>query len=116
MSAVLPLAFPVLALTTLVSVPLYAWRVRGRGYAIFGLIVLAIALPGALVQSSVATLLGLGIGLAFGWPATSGLVLGLALSVASTVVLLRGLEAHNLTTTPAGHAAISPFAIDVARS
>jgi hypothetical protein len=38
----------VLALTTLVSVPLYAWRVRGRGYAIFGLIILAIALPGAL--------------------------------------------------------------------
>jgi len=65
-----------------------------------------LAIPGALAQSTVATLLGLGIGLAFGWPATSGLVLGLALSVASTVVLLRGLEAHNLTTTPAGHAAI----------
>jgi len=65
-----------------------------------------LAIPGALVQSSVATLLGLGIGLAFGWTAASGLVLGLALSVASTVVLLRGLEAHNLTTTPAGHAAI----------
>src|SRR5262245_33925919 len=65
-----------------------------------------LAIPGALVQSTVATLLGLGIGLAFGWPASSGLVLGLALSVASTVVLLRGLEAHNLTSTPAGHAAI----------
>src|SRR5262245_22964683 len=47
-SVVLPLAFPVLAVTALVSVPLYAWRVRGRGYAIFGLIILAIALPGAL--------------------------------------------------------------------
>ncbi|MFI5169373.1 MAG: cation:proton antiporter [Vicinamibacterales bacterium] len=65
-----------------------------------------IAIPGALVQSSVATLLGLGIGLAFGWPVGSGLVLGMALSVASTVVLLRGLEAHNLVSTPAGHAAI----------
>ena len=65
-----------------------------------------LAIPGALVQSSVATLLGLGIGLGFGWPVGSGLVLGMALSVASTVVLLRGLEAHNLTTTPAGHAAI----------
>jgi len=65
-----------------------------------------IAIPGALVQSSVATLLGLGIGLAFGWPVASGLVLGLALSVASTVVLLRGLEAHNLVSTPAGRAAI----------
>ncbi len=65
-----------------------------------------IAIPGALVQSSVATLLGLGIGLAFGWPVGSGLVLGMALSVASTVVLLRGLEAHNLVSTPAGHVAI----------
>ncbi len=65
-----------------------------------------IAIPGALVQSSVATLLGLGIGLAFGWPVASGLVLGMALSVASTVVLMRGLEAQNLVSTPAGHAAI----------
>ena len=65
-----------------------------------------LAIPGALAQSTVATLLGLGIGLAFGWPVGSGLVLGMALSVASTVVLMRGLEAHNLTTTPAGHAAI----------
>ena len=65
-----------------------------------------LAIPGALVQSSVATLLGLGIGLAFGWPLGSGLVLGMALSVASTVVLLRGLEAQNLVGTPAGHAAI----------
>jgi CPA2 family monovalent cation:H+ antiporter-2 len=65
-----------------------------------------IAIPGALVQSSVATLLGIGIGVAFGWPLASGLVLGMALSVASTVVLLRALEAHNLVSTPAGHAAI----------
>ncbi len=65
-----------------------------------------IAIPGALVQSSVATMLGLGIGLLFGWPVGSGLVLGMALSVASTVVLLRGLEAHNLVTTPAGQAAV----------
>jgi hypothetical protein len=49
-SAVLDLAFPTLALTTLVGVPLYAWRVRGRGYAIFGFVVLAIALPGALLM------------------------------------------------------------------
>ena len=65
-----------------------------------------LAVPGALVQSSVATLLGLGIGLAFGWTVASGLVLGMALSVASTVVLQRGLEAQNLTGTPAGHAAM----------
>jgi CPA2 family monovalent cation:H+ antiporter-2 len=65
-----------------------------------------IAIPGALVQSGVATLLGLGIGIAFGWSVVSGVVLGMALSVASTVVLLRGLEAQNLVSTPAGHAAI----------
>jgi monovalent cation:H+ antiporter-2, CPA2 family len=65
-----------------------------------------LAIPGALVQSSVATLLGLGIGLAFGWTLASGLVLGMALSVASTVVLQRGLEAQNLVGTPAGHAAM----------
>ena len=71
-----------------------------------------LAIPGALAQSSVATALGLVIGLAFGWPVASGLVLGLALSVASTVVLLRGLEAHNLTTTPAGHAAIGWLVVE----
>jgi predicted MPP superfamily phosphohydrolase len=48
-SGVLPFVFPTLALTTLVGVPLYAWRIRGRAYAIFGLVVLAIALPGALI-------------------------------------------------------------------
>ena len=46
------LAFRVLALATVVGVPLYAWRVRGRAYAIFGLVILAVALPGALVMES----------------------------------------------------------------
>jgi monovalent cation:H+ antiporter-2, CPA2 family len=65
-----------------------------------------IAIPGAIIQSIVATLLGLATGVAFGWSVSAGLVLGMALSVASTVVLLRGLEAHNLVSTPAGHVAI----------
>jgi CPA2 family monovalent cation:H+ antiporter-2 len=65
-----------------------------------------IAIPGALIQSGVATALGLATGVAFGWSVSGGLVLGMALSVASTVVLLRGLEAQNLVSTPAGHAAI----------
>ncbi len=65
-----------------------------------------IALPGALIQSGVATLLGVVLGWAEGWPMAQGLVLGMALSVASTVVLLRGLEEHDLLATPAGHAAI----------
>jgi CPA2 family monovalent cation:H+ antiporter-2 len=65
-----------------------------------------IAIPGALIQSIVATVLGLCTGLAFGWTWSDGLVLGMALAVASTVVLLRGLEAQNLVSTPAGHVAI----------
>ncbi|MET0551683.1 MAG: cation:proton antiporter, partial [Vicinamibacteria bacterium] len=65
-----------------------------------------IAIPGALIQCSVATGLGLLLGLAMGWPPSKGLVLGMALSVASTVVLLRGLEAHDLVSTPSGHVAI----------
>jgi CPA2 family monovalent cation:H+ antiporter-2 len=70
------------------------------------LAVKGIAVPGAVLQSAVATLLGLATGAAFGWPFSSGLVLGMALSVASTVVLLRGLEDHGLVSTPAGHVAI----------
>src|SRR5262245_3440335 len=50
-----------------------------------------IALPGAVGQIVVATLLGAGITTLWGWSLGSGLVLGLSLSVASTVVLLRAL-------------------------
>src|SRR2546422_10066370 len=49
----------------------------------------AIAIPGAVVQIGVATCLGLGLGGALGWSIPADLVFGLALSVASTVVLLR---------------------------
>lgn len=58
------------------------------------LAVRAIALPGALVQITAATLLGIGVGFLWGWPLGAGLVFGLALSVASTVVLLRALDAQ----------------------
>jgi CPA2 family monovalent cation:H+ antiporter-2 len=50
-----------------------------------------IAVPGALAQSAVATLLGLLVGVVAGWGWRGGLVFGIALSVASTVVLVRGL-------------------------
>ena len=70
------------------------------------LAVKGIAIPGALLQSGVSTLLGLSIGLAFGWPPSSGLVLGMALAVASTVVLMRVLEDRQLLATPHGHAAV----------
>src|SRR6478672_10371778 len=48
-----------------------------------------IAVPGALVQIAVATLLGGGLAIWWGWSVGAALVFGLALSVASTVVLLR---------------------------
>ena len=51
-----------------------------------------IALPGALLQITVATLMGMGLAHWWGWGLGAGLVFGLALSVASTVVLLRALE------------------------
>jgi CPA2 family monovalent cation:H+ antiporter-2 len=51
-----------------------------------------IALPGAVLQIAVATLMGIGLSHLWGWSLGAGLVFGLALSVASTVVLLRALE------------------------
>jgi CPA2 family monovalent cation:H+ antiporter-2 len=51
-----------------------------------------IALPGAVLQIAVATMLGMGLSYLWGWSLGAGLVFGLALSVASTVVLLRALE------------------------
>ncbi|WP_114943657.1 YbaL family putative K(+) efflux transporter [Microvirga calopogonii] len=66
----------------------------------------AIAIPGAIVQIASATLLGMGLAWAMGWTPTSGLVFGLALSVASTVVLLRALQERRLVETERGHIAV----------
>src|SRR5262245_17329344 len=65
-----------------------------------------IALPGALVQGACATVLGLVLARGFGWTWSAGLVLGLALAVASTVVLLRALEDRELLATAPGHVAL----------
>ncbi|KRA83923.1 YbaL family putative K(+) efflux transporter [Altererythrobacter sp. Root672] len=65
-----------------------------------------IAIPGALTQIAVATLLGLALALALGWSILSGLVFGLALSVASTVVLLRAMQARDLINTERGRIAV----------
>ena len=51
-----------------------------------------IAVPGAIVQIAAATVLGAAVAVSWGWPLVSGIVFGLALSVASTVVLLKALE------------------------
>lgn len=66
----------------------------------------AIAVPGALVQIAAATLLGTGLGLALGWNWVAGVVFGLALSVASTVVLLRALQERRLVQSEKGKIAV----------
>ncbi|CAM8671468.1 MULTISPECIES: YbaL family putative K(+) efflux transporter [Sphingobium] len=65
-----------------------------------------IAVPGALVQIAVATLLGMGLSHLMGWPLMGGIVFGLALSVASTVVLLRALQGGDLVETRRGRVAV----------
>ena len=65
-----------------------------------------IAVPGALAQIAVATLLGVGLGHVMGWPLMGGIVFGLALSVASTVVLLRALQGADLVETKRGRIAV----------
>ncbi len=65
-----------------------------------------IALPGAVVQITVATAMGAALAVALGWDLFAGLVFGLSLSVASTVVLLRALESRNLVNTDRGRIAI----------
>ena len=65
-----------------------------------------IALPGALAQIAVATLLGFLLARYLGWTILAGLIFGLALSVASTVVLLRALQARNAVQTERGRIAV----------
>ena len=65
-----------------------------------------VAIPGAIVQIAAATLLGAIVTSFFGWTWTEGMVFGIAISVASTVVLTRVLADHNALHTPVGHIAI----------
>ena len=64
------------------------------------------AIPGALAGIATATILGWLLAWTLGWSPTQGFVFGLALSVASTVVLLRSLEEHRLLSTGRGKLAI----------
>jgi monovalent cation:H+ antiporter-2, CPA2 family len=70
------------------------WAVRG------------VAIPGAIGQSVVATLITMGALHLMGWPLRSGLVLGMAMAVASTVVLLRVLIDRHMLKTIHGHVAV----------
>jgi len=70
------------------------------------LAVKSVAVPGAVGQITVATLLGIGVATWWGWSFGEGLVFGLALSVASTVVLLRALTERGELTSPHGRVAV----------
>jgi len=70
------------------------------------LAVKSIAIPGAVLQIAVATLLGIGLSQLLDWDISSGLVFGLCLSTASTVVLLRALEERQLIDSQRGQIAI----------
>ncbi len=71
-----------------------------------------IALPGALVQIAVATAMGMGLAWFWGWPIAAGIVFGLALSVASTVVLLRALESRGLVESVNGRIAVGWLVVE----
>jgi monovalent cation:H+ antiporter-2, CPA2 family len=71
-----------------------------------------IALPGALVQIAVATALGAFVALAWGWQIGGALVFGLCLSVASTVVLLRALEARGAVESLDGRIAVGWLVVE----
>jgi CPA2 family monovalent cation:H+ antiporter-2 len=66
-----------------------------------------VAVPGSLLQMALTAIMGLGVGLAFAMPLAEALLLGLALSVASTVVFLRVLEDRRLLKTEEGRIGVS---------
>src|SRR5580698_9241508 len=65
-----------------------------------------IAVPGAVIQIIVATALGMGVASLWGWPWNAGLIFGLTLSVASTVVMLRAMQSSGRVNSPDGKIAI----------
>jgi CPA2 family monovalent cation:H+ antiporter-2 len=72
----------------------------------------AIAIPGAIAQIASATLLGMLLAYFLGWSIGAGLVFGLALSVASTVVLLRALQERRLIETERGRIAVGWLVVE----
>ncbi|WP_426175642.1 YbaL family putative K(+) efflux transporter [Massilia sp. TWR1-2-2] len=71
-----------------------------------------VALPGAVLQIAVATVMGVGLAHWWGWSLGAGLVFGLALSVASTVVLLRALEDRGILDSLNGRIAVGWLVVE----
>jgi CPA2 family monovalent cation:H+ antiporter-2 len=76
------------------------------------LAVRGVAIPGAVAQSGVATVLGVALARAFGWDWPGSLLFGMALAVASTVVLVRVLADNNDLHTQAGHIAVGWLVVE----
>ncbi|MYZ46128.1 cation:proton antiporter [Propylenella binzhouense] len=76
------------------------------------LVVRRIAVPGAIIQIAGATAMGTVLTKAWGWDLSAGLVFGLALSVASTVVLLRALDEMNLLDSANGRIAVGWLVVE----
>lgn len=72
----------------------------------------SVAVPGAIVQIAAATVLGMLATHFFGWSWTAGAVFGMAISVASTVVLTRVLADNRAMHTPVGHVAIGWLVVE----
>src|SRR5690606_37583357 len=66
----------------------------------------AVAIPGALGRIAAGTLMGIGLALALGWSLMAGIILGLALSVASTIVLLKAMQDRHLLDSDRGRIAV----------
>lgn len=71
-----------------------------------------IALPGALLQMAIATLLGMGLALSWEWQPAAAIVFGVSLSVASTVVVLRVLEARGLLDSNDGRIVVGWLVVE----
>jgi CPA2 family monovalent cation:H+ antiporter-2 len=71
-----------------------------------------VAIPGAIAQSAAATVLGAVVAHAFGWTWSAGIIFGMALAVASTVVLVRVLADNNDLHTEAGHIAVGWLVVE----
>lgn len=71
-----------------------------------------IAVPGAVVQMTVATVLGMLLGMSWGWTTGQGLIFGLCLSCASTVVLLKALESRGVLESMNGRIAVGWLVVE----
>src|SRR5882672_12244396 len=66
----------------------------------------AVVIPGAVLQIALSTVLGMGLASLLGWSGAGAFAFGVALSIASTVVLMRALQDRRLVETERGHLAV----------